>query len=371
MLWRDRGRFIPAIVAVAFSCVLITVQCGLVSGMLESGSFPIDNAAADIWITTPDTTGLEEGVPIPESWLLRLAAQPEVAQTEELFMGLGIWRKPGVGSSEVCCITGMRAERDSIGLLRQVSEDQRLRLTEPGSILVDDWDRHILSLQHQSGEFGDINGVPAHVVGTVRSTQGPTISYLYCSTETARELVPTIRRRPEMISYGLARCRRPEEVAPVVQRLRRLYPEMGVYSRGEFSRHVRFFWLIRTKAGAVMICTVVLSLLIGLVITGQTLYSAVRASRTELAMLDALGIPRWRLQRLVLAQALWVGVAGVILAQPVNFAATWAALPLHTKILVEPAAALSTALLTLVMAILAGLFALRSLDEVDPAILLH
>jgi ABC-type antimicrobial peptide transport system permease subunit len=77
------------------------------------------------------------------------------------------------------------------------------------------------------------------------------------------------------------------------------------------------------------------------------------------------------LQRLVLAQSLWVGVAGVILAQPLNFAATWAALPMHTKILVEPAAAVSTAFLTLAMAISAGLFALRSLDEVDPAILLH
>jgi hypothetical protein len=133
--------------------------------------------------------------------------------------------------------------------------------------------------------------------------------------------------------------------------LMRQISEMGVYARDEFSRQVQFYWLIRAKAGAVMICAVVLSLLVGLVLTGQTLYSAVRALRAEYAVLDALGISRWRLQRLIVAKSWWVGLVGVLFAQPLTFAGARAALLLHTKILLPVEAVAGTAVLTLVMAL--------------------
>jgi len=52
-------------------------------------------------------------------------------------------------------------------------------------------------------------------------------------------------------------------------------------------------------------CTVVLALVVGLAVTSQTLYAAAVASLREYAVLDALGIPRWRLAALVLATSFW------------------------------------------------------------------
>ena len=62
--------------------------------------------------------------------------------------------------------------------------------------------------------------------------------------------------------------------------------------------------------------TALLSLLVGLAITSQTLYAATVASLREYAVLRALGIPRRRMAGLVMAQSLWVGLAGIALALP-------------------------------------------------------
>ena len=44
MLWRDRRRFLPALLAIGLSAVLIAVQCGLVMGLVRTTSAPIDHS---------------------------------------------------------------------------------------------------------------------------------------------------------------------------------------------------------------------------------------------------------------------------------------------------------------------------------------
>src|SRR5436309_2382453 len=48
-IWYERQRFLPAILAVSFSAVLVAVQCGLVLGLLSMMSRPVDKARADVW----------------------------------------------------------------------------------------------------------------------------------------------------------------------------------------------------------------------------------------------------------------------------------------------------------------------------------
>ena len=59
-----------------------------------------------------------------------------------------------------------------------------------------------------------------------------------------------------------------------------------------------------------------LGLLVGAVVTSQTLYAATAASLKEYAVLRALGIPRWRMALSVLGQSFWIGLAGVVIAVP-------------------------------------------------------
>ena len=75
-------------------------------------------------------------------------------------------------------------------------------------------------------------------------------------------------------------------------------------------------WLTKTKAGIALGYAAALGLLVGAVVTSQTLSAATKASLREYAVLRALGIPRWRMAMTVLSQSFWVGVIGVGLSLP-------------------------------------------------------
>lgn len=371
MIWRDRRRFIPAMLAVTFSAGLITMQCGLLFGIIACSSVPIDNMPADIWLTTRDTTALGETRPIPESWLLRLAEQPEVEHVEGCLIGFAVWHKPGTGKSELCLIVGSRLDKASVGIIRQLSPDLQMRLAEQGTLVVDEWDLDTLGLDDGADPKGEINHQQVRVVGTIRSFQGLNFAWTFCSYETALQLIPPFPDESALTVFGLARCRQREDAPVVAQRLRASYPEMGVYTSHEFSRRVQMYWLFRSKAGTIMLCTVLLALMVGLVVTSQTLYAAVQASLREYAMLDSLGIPRWRLATLVLAKSFWVGLVGVVLSVPLSLILSWAALLIRTQVVIWGGLLATAAVLTMTMAIASGGLALRSLGSIEPATLLR
>jgi putative ABC transport system permease protein len=117
--------------------------------------------------------------------------------------------------------------------------------------------------------------------------------------------------------------------------------------------------------------TALLSLLVGLAITSQTLYAATVAALREHAVLRALGIPRWRMVGLVMAQSLWVGLGGIAVALPMIFALAAGGESAGTRVLLPPWLLGLGAGLTLAMALLSGLAALRSLRLVEPITLLR
>ena len=49
-LWYERQRYLPGVLAVAFSALLIALQCGLLLGLFSITSIPVDHTRADIWV---------------------------------------------------------------------------------------------------------------------------------------------------------------------------------------------------------------------------------------------------------------------------------------------------------------------------------
>ncbi|MGL4420489.1 MAG: ABC transporter permease, partial [Gemmataceae bacterium] len=135
----------------------------------------------------------------------------------------------------------------------------------------------------------------------------------------------------------------------------------------DFSHRSRIHWLTTTKAGITVGFTGLLGLLVGAVVTSQTLYAATAASQREFATLRAMGIPRWRLQLTVLTQSFWVGLFGIAIAAPITFLLAEGANQLGTQVRLHPIVLGSSAAVTMVMAMVAGLAALRSFQHVDPA----
>jgi putative ABC transport system permease protein len=371
MLWRDRRRFLPALLAIALSALLIAVQSGLVMGMVRTTSATIDYSSADLWVLAKDAPSLHQTYSFPVEWQARIDRRPEVERSETYLTAMGRWRLPGRGRSELCMLVGTRLDEGSLGALTVLTPELRAALAEPGTVVIDAWEFPTFGLRGNPYEAGEVNGQPVRLAGTVHGFHGFAFVYIFCSQETLRLLSPQAAEHPELATCLAARCRDLRDVEHVVARLRQDYPDMGVYSSEELSLKVRKYWLFRSRGGMVLFCTLVLSLLVGLAVTSETLYAAVVAQSKEFAVLEALGIHRRHVSRLVLAQSFWLGVGGALVALPCAVALARAALSVNTLIILSVPIIVLTFALTLSMAVVAGLFSLRPLRKIEPAQLLR
>jgi putative ABC transport system permease protein len=358
-LWYERQRFGPAVLAVAFSALLVAVQTGLLLGMFSFASLPVDHSGADVWVGGRGVQSVELGQPIPESYLSRLAAQPEVERCEPLLQGFAEWVKPG-GGAELCVVVGSRLGDGALGAVRELTPDLRERLTEPGSVVIDESDLDLLGVRGV-GEVAEVSERRVRVVGVVRGLRGVAGAYGFCSLRTARALLGL---RPREAVFLLARCRDPADEPAVAARLRGA-AALSAFTSAELSRRSRRRWLNDTKAG------LVLGLAVGAAVASQTLYAATAASAREYAQLRALGIPRWRAQAAVLAQSFGVGAAGALLTVPAAVGLTYLIDRLGACVLLPAWLLAATAAVTLATALLSGVVALRSLKLAAPTRLLR
>src|SRR5436305_3078326 len=114
-LWHDRQRFLPGVLAVAFSSLLIALQCGLLLGLFSITSIPIDHTRADIWVGAPEVLSVDLGKGVPESYLNRIQCLPEVEHCETYLQGFAYWSKPR-GASELSMVIGSRLSPGSLGI---------------------------------------------------------------------------------------------------------------------------------------------------------------------------------------------------------------------------------------------------------------
>ena len=110
---------------------------------------------------------------------------------------------------------------------------------------------------------------------------------------------------------------------------------------------------------------------VGAVITSQTLMGAVAGSVREYAALQALGVGFAALRRIVLAQAAWVGLFGLLLGALVSVLATLLARSQDVPMQLDVLTVLACSAMVMLIALLSGLMALRVLRNADPALLLR
>jgi putative ABC transport system permease protein len=370
-LWHERQRYLPGVLAVGFSALLIALQCGLLLGLFSVSSMPVDRNKADVWMGAPGVLSVDLGRPIREGYIARMAAQPEIERCEVYLQGFSKWYKRD-GSSELCMIIGSRLAPDSLGAIDALTPKMRSDLMEPGTVVVDESDLVRLGVK----DVGDIAEVQFHrvkVVGITRGIKSLAGPYVFCSVNTAR---PLLNSFPDQVTYILGKTRNQADAIEVVKRLNnhKDYPQyrgIKAFTAPDFSAQSQWHWLTRTKAGIALGYAAALGLLVGAVVTSQTLYAATAASLKEFAVLRALGIPWWRMASLVLAQAFWVGVIGIGLAIPAVYLLAYVADLLTVQVKLTWWLQSGAVAITLLMALGSGLAALRSLNDVEPATLLR
>ena len=372
-LWHERPRFLPGIMAVAFSAVLIALQCGLLLGLFKITSIPVDNSSADIWVGSNQVLSVDLGRPIQLSMMSRIAGDPRVAKIEPYYQAFASWIKPDGGSALVIVI-GSELDDGNMGCVKELSPQMRDALTEPNSVIVDraEFSEKGLGIK-RVGEYAEINKVRVRVVGETKGLKSLAGPYVFCSRDTAKLLLRNMTPR-DTATYFLIRLHNPADAKAFSEEFNTKYEkrrDMDVMTSETFSTRSRLHWLLKTKAGIALGYTALLGLLVGAVVTSQTLYAATAASSKEYAILLAMGIPRRKVTATVLVQTFWVGLFGIILAYPLVHALAGLGRLASVQIPLPIELLIIAAVVTLVMSMLAGLVALRSVRKIEPMNLLR
>jgi putative ABC transport system permease protein len=374
----DRGRYLPGVLAVAFSAVLMALQCGLLIGLFQLTSIPVDfataNTASDIWIGSQDVQSIDLGRPIPISDIARVADRPGVGMPESYIAAFAIYVKPG-GGTDLCFLLGTALTENAGGAPAFLTPSLKAALTIKGGIVMDASDLERMQLK-AVGDRAKINGKDVTLVGTVTGIKSLAAPWIYCSVTTAKDLLGPLLPQ-DHVTFLIARCDSPERAKDVVAELNAKYrtgeeyKDMTAFTAEEFSLRSRLYWLFRTKAGIAIGFAALLGLLVGALVTMQTLYAATMASAREYATLLALGVPRWRVGLTVMVQSFWVGLFGILVAYPVVLGMATLARQAGTQVVVRWEITAGAAVITMATALAAGLVALRSVRQLEPMSLLR
>lgn len=367
MLLFDWRRYLAAVLAVTFSGLLVIVQLALLLGMFSTVSVVIDQSAADLWIGYRNTQSVDLGRPIAREADARAWAHQGVERVERFASAYGdLRREDGVPVSVV--INAIDASPNAIVFAKLLSPAQRALLREPDAILIDSADTRKLGAN--VGTLVEINGKRARIAGVVDGMRAIGGVNVIASFATARTLAP---ETANLTSYSVVRLKpgyKAEVVAKEIGDTARVQ-RYSVWTANDFSLRSQSYWLLESGAGIGSGFASLLALLVGLVITSQTLSGAILASIKEFAALRALGVSQGSLRAVVIEQAVWVGLAGLTVTALLIGIVAWLGHLGRIAMIYPWWMLLSSAAALMGIAVVSGLLSLRPLLQAEPASLLR
>jgi putative ABC transport system permease protein len=376
--WR---RFVPSIFAVGFAGVLLVMQAALVLGIFSTAAIYVSTSSADLWVGYPGTQSVNFGRTIGPDVAMRLRMEADIRTVEPYVWVDGDWRaqhaqsaqhapNPQASGGVSIYLSGVSTQPDALMFDRLLTPWLRGLLREPGAVIVDRAD--LSTLSSQEGGRAWINRHPVRIVAAVDGLRGLGGVNVIASLDSAREIGEQATSQGS--TYLVARTRPGSDAQQVAQRLNQAGQRFGpheVWTASAFARRSQLYWMFDTGAGAGVLFMAIVVCLVGAVVTSQSLKTVVAGSAREYAVLNALGVSRSALGRVVVEQACWIGGLGLVLAAVASVALLSLAQVYRVPVALSAQALLACAALVALLALLSGLGAVRGLSRADPATLLR
>lgn len=364
--WR---RYLAAVLAVTFSGLLVLVQVALLLGMFGTVSALIDYSDAELWIGFRNTQSVDLGRAIPPNADVNARMHPAVKRVEQLHMAYAEWRRED-GVAVTAVVHSIDPRPEGLAFAKLLTPESRNKLNEPDAVLIDEADRRKLGVVE--GSLVEINGKRVRVAGLVSGIRAIGGVNVLTSHAMGRRLDPSLAPGTET-TYYLVKLRQEGSADEVASAIADQGPikRYSVWHAGDFAIQSQLYWLFESGAGTGAGVAALLGLIVGVVITSQTLAAAILASLKEFAALRALGVARGSLRDVVLEQALWIGAAGLALTYAIAGLVGWGASRYQVAMGFPWWLISGTGALVFGIAVGSGLYALRPLFQADPATLLR
>jgi putative ABC transport system permease protein len=308
MLTGDRAKYLGLIFAIAFCTFLLENQTSIFAGILRrTGSQILDVTDADIWVMDSKTEYFEQTKALKDTDLTRVRGVDGVQWAVKLFKGSPVARTAD-GKFAVSFCLGLD-DATLAGAPRRMLLGSWERLREPDAIVIDKAGYLLLFPGEplQIDRTLEMNDHRAIIVG-ISDASAPFLSFPVIHTRYS-QAVNFVGRERTQLSYVLARSSPGISAQEVT---RRIEAQTGLRARttDEFRWDCIRYYLRNTGIPVNFGITITIALIVGTVVAGQTFYLFTLENLKQFGALKAIGVTNWRLTRMVLLQALTVGVLG-------------------------------------------------------------
>jgi len=329
MLTGDRAKYIGIIIGLTFASLLITQQSAIFAGvMTRTFSFLTDVGLPDIWVVDPQVQYIEDIKPLRDTQVLRVRGVEGVEWAVPIYKG-SLRARLDTGTFQSCVVVGLDDET-LIGGPPQMIEGKLADLRRADAVIVDTVGASgKLAKTLPGGErvplkIGDTIEINDHrcvVVGICRITQtfqaNPVI---YTTYSRATTFAPQERK---LLSFVVAKAKPGVSTKDLCARIHRV-TGLEAYTPAEFKKLTFYYFLKYTGMPINFLTAVALGFIVGVTIAGQTFYNFTLDNLRYFGTLKAMGTTNTTLLRMILLQALMVGVIGYGLG--VGAASLWGSL---------------------------------------------
>ena len=308
--WR---RYLAAVIALAFSGLLILAEVGMFVGIGKSFTATIDRSPADVMITAPHSESLMNGdSSLPRRVMPLIYMDPEVVQVADMAGSGAAFRnfpRPGQKVKEdYVQLMAVDLQPGAVTWPTDYGPDIREALSAPFSVVLDE--SALKQLGVRLGDKAILNGHIVRIRALLHNYANINRPMLILSRDTL-----TLLQAPDPERSGalMVRIRDPRRAVEVRDQLNVMGKgSFRAWTRNELARANDSALMKEQVIGVMMNFTIILGVFIGVGITWQTLRGAILANIKEFASLRALGVSVGSLRRIVLELAFWVGVVGLL-----------------------------------------------------------
>ncbi len=317
MLMGDRAKYIGIIVGLMFASLLITQQAAIFVGLMaRTFGFVTDTGLADIWVMDPKVQFIDDLKPMQDTMILRVRGIEGVDWAVPLYKGLLKARLPD-GSFQTCNVVGLD-DATLIGGPPEMIEGSVGDLRRSEGVIVDDVGAAgklarpgptptSPKIPLKVGDTLEINDNRAVVVGICRvSRTFQSQPVVYTTYSRAMSFAP---RERKLLAFVLVKAQSGVDLAQMCQRINDT-TGLAAYRRDDFKWLTVGYFLKYTGIPINFGIAVVLGFLVGTAIAGQTFYNFTLDNLRHFGALKAMGASNLMLTRMILLQALIVGLVG-------------------------------------------------------------
>lgn len=365
MLFGDRAKYVMLLSGLTFASLLMTQQCAVFFGIMMWTTSHLRNMRAAIWVADPKVEQLNEVKALRDTDVSRVRSVTGVAWAVPLFCSVQ-QTKLSSGRFKSVLLVGLDSAT-LIGrppvLLQGRLEDLRL----PNSVVIDDLAVQRLSVGRPQplrlGDTFEINDKEARIVGICKADRhffG--YPYIYSTYDQALQFAPKTRKMLSMVLAEPAPGWTPEQVARQIE----AETQLKAFTEHEFFWSTIWWYFRNTGIPTSFGMTILLGFIVGVAVSGQTFYTFVLENLRHIGALKAMGAGDGLLARMLILQALTVGIIGyglgVGLAAVFGYAVIDKGMPPFSIPYQLPLFTLGMILLICLFAALLGILKIRKLE---------